>query len=109
VWATVAGSIEYHFFETSAVLLCFVLLGKYLQSLAVTRTSAALTKLLSLQPKTAIKIMSSSGGEINNNSSWNPLEEPYQEEVVPLTSIHSSDVVKVLKGASIPAGECIQF
>merc|ERR1740133_441224 len=35
LWATVMGGIEYHFFETSAVLICFVLLGKWMQTLAV--------------------------------------------------------------------------
>jgi Cu+-exporting ATPase len=102
VWATAVGSIEYHFFETSAVLICFVLLGKLLQSLAVRRTSAALTKLLSLQPKTAIKVTSSSG-------ELNPLEDPYHEEVVPVQSIVPGDVVKVLKGASIPADGVVRF
>jgi len=52
VWATIIGSMEYHFFETSAVLICFVLLGKWMQTLAVRRTSQALTHLLQLQPKT---------------------------------------------------------
>jgi Cu+-exporting ATPase len=57
LWATLIRSMEYHFFETSAVLICFVLLGKWMQTLAVRRTSQALTQLLKLQPKTAIKVI----------------------------------------------------
>eukprot|EP00980_Cylindrotheca_fusiformis_P011854 scaffold2817_cov130-Cylindrotheca_fusiformis.AAC.9 len=102
LWATIVGSIEYHFFETSAVLICFVLLGKLLQSLAVRRTSAALTKLLGLQPKTAIKITTSL-------EELNPAEKPYHEEVVSVQSIKPGDVVKVLKGASIPADGVVRF
>lgn len=66
------------------------------------RTSAALTKLLSLQPKTAIKITVSSG-------ELNPAENPYHEEVVAVQSIVPGDVVKVLKGASIPADGVVRF
>ena len=109
VWATIVGSIEYHFFETSAVLICFVLLGKYLQSLAVRRTSQALTHLLALQPKNAIRINASSGENIKKDSSWSPMEEAYEEEIVPVQSIRSGDIVKVLKGASIPADGVLLF
>ncbi|CAJ1953609.1 unnamed protein product [Cylindrotheca closterium] len=102
LWATFTNSIEYHFYETSTVLICFVLLGKLLQSLAVRRTSAALTKLLSLQPKTAIKVTLAAGAT-------SPLDGAYTEEVVPLQAIVPGDLVKVLKGASIPADGTIRF
>lgn len=112
VWATLVGSMEYHFFETSAVLICFVLLGKWMQNLAVRRTSAALTQLLQLQPKTAIKVIpSSTSADMNGSQSlWNPLNNnPYTEEVVPVTSIVAGDFVKVLKGSSIPADGIVRF
>lgn len=109
VWATFEGSIEYHFFETSAVLICFVLLGKFLQSLAVRRTSQALTHLMALQPKNAILVTSSSGEKIEKDSCWSPQEEPYQEEVVPVQNVRSGDIVKILKGASIPADGVVLF
>lgn len=107
VWATLAGSMEYHFFETSAVLICFVLLGKWLQRLAVRRTSQALTQLLALQPKTAIQIIPPAGA--GENSTWNPLEDPYQELVVPLQAVKEGDLVKILKGSSIPADGRVAF
>ena len=40
------------FFETSALLITFVVLGKYLESVAKARTTTALLKLLDLQPRT---------------------------------------------------------
>ncbi|KAL3913609.1 MAG: hypothetical protein SGILL_006419 [Bacillariaceae sp.] len=104
VWATLTGNLEYHFFETSAVLICFVLLGKWMQTLAVRRTSQALTHLLQLQPRTAIKIVAPA-----SSKNWNPLKNPYNEEVVDVMSIQTGDFVKVLKGASIPADGMIRF
>lgn len=105
VWATLVGSMEYHFFETSAVLICFVLLGKWMQTLAVRRTSQALMQLMQLQPKTAIKVIPSA-----DHPSWNPLKnDPYVEYVVPATSVETGDFVKVLKGSSIPADGILRW
>ena len=110
LWATVMGGIEYHFFETSAVLICFVLLGKWMQTLAVRRTSQALTHLLKLQPKTAIKVYpSTTSSNKNKNKKWNPLNDPYTEEILPITTIQAGDFVKILKGSSIPADGIIRF
>jgi len=44
------------FFETSAMLITFVILGKFLENLAKARTSDAVEKLLRLQPSTALLI-----------------------------------------------------
>jgi len=108
VWATLAGSVEYHFFETSAVLICFVLLGKWMQSLAVRRTSQALTQLMELQPKTAIQIILPPETKLDD-CSWDPLQDSYEEMIVPLNEIHKGDLVKVLKGSSIPADGVVRF
>jgi len=43
----------YHYFEVAASLVTFVTLGKWLESLAKAKTSAALTKLIDLSPKLA--------------------------------------------------------
>lgn len=77
---------EAHAFETSAVLISFVLLGKLMNSLAVRRTSEALTQLMQLQSKTAI-LVSADG----------------TEETVDVELIHPGDTVKILRGASLPA------
>jgi Cu+-exporting ATPase len=94
----------YRFFETSAVLICFVLLGKWMNAMAVRRTSEALTQLMKLQAKTAIKILPDNKDNKHQNMDlWNPLKDSYKEQVVPIQSIQPGDVVKILKGASIPA------
>jgi Cu+-exporting ATPase len=117
VYAFIAMTMNdqgYRFFETSAVLICFVLLGKWMNAMAVRRTSEALTQLMSLQPKTCIKvtpIVSTDKMKLSSPSYyhkhewdlWNPTEDPYTEEVVPIQTIHPGDLVKILKGASIPA------
>jgi len=41
------------YFETSALILTFILLGKWLEAVAKGRTSEAIKKLVGLQPKTA--------------------------------------------------------
>jgi len=49
--------LDNHFYYESAVLiLVFISLGKYLESLTKTKTSEAIEKLISLQPKEAIVI-----------------------------------------------------
>jgi Cu+-exporting ATPase len=100
-----------HFFETSAVLICFVLLGKWMNALAVRRTSDALTQLMKLQAKTAIRVISgeiespkeANGVSSNPQRDWNPTTDSYEEQVVPIDMVQAGDIVKVIRGASIPA------
>ncbi len=89
----------YRFFETSAVLITFVLLGKWMNALAVRKTSQALTQLMKLQAKTAIKINTTS----TSLERWNPLRDPYSEETVPIQNVNPGDIVKILRGANVPA------
>jgi Cu+-exporting ATPase len=53
LYGAVTGSPATTYFETSAMLFSFVLLGKYLESLAKGKTSEAIGKLLKLAPTTA--------------------------------------------------------
>lgn len=99
--AMLVGDEGYRFFETSAVLICFVLLGKWMNASAVRRTSEALTQLMKLQARTAIKV--STDDPKQGMELWNPLKDSYSEQVVTIQNIHPGDVVKILKGASIPA------
>ena len=103
LYATLTGqSQESHFFETSAVLICFVLLGKWMQALAVHRTSDALSHLMKLQPSTAIRIFPIAGvGDMGG--SWDPMREVYREETVPTNQLQQGDTVKIVPGASLPA------
>jgi Cu+-exporting ATPase len=96
-----------HFFETSAVLLSFVLLGKWMNSLAVRRTGQALTKLMNLQSKTAIRVVPKKNLQheptISSHEEWDPTQHAYDEEIVDIRLVQPNDTVKVLRGASIPA------
>jgi Cu+-exporting ATPase len=80
-------------FETSAMLINFMLLGKYLETSAKGRASEAVSQLLSLQPPTALKVQGGQSGlgtaEVIDN--------------VPAASLLPGDVVKVLPGATVPA------
>ena len=78
-------------FETAAMLICFILLGKMLESLAKARTSTAISKLLSLAPPRALKL----------RGCWQECAD--EEDEVPLKELKEKDVVKVVPGAQIPA------
>lgn len=49
------------YFETSAMLITFVLLGKYLECLAKGKTSDAIKKLIELTPATALLVVKDKG------------------------------------------------
>ncbi len=52
-----AGGLEVHlYFETSAMIIALILLGRFLESRARGQTSAAIKRLIGLQPKTALVI-----------------------------------------------------
>jgi Cu+-exporting ATPase len=96
-WGTMTSTMggEY-FFETSSTLITFVLLGRYLESLARGRTSRAITTLLNLQATTATRVSVDGAGRITS------------EQDCAASDIHVDDVVKVLRGQKIPAdGEVV--
>ncbi|CAI7888207.1 unnamed protein product [Closterium sp. NIES-54] len=51
------------FFETSAMLISFIVLGKYLEAVARGRTSDAIGKLLNLAPATAVLLSVENGSQ----------------------------------------------
>lgn len=77
------------FFETSSMLISFILLGKYLEVLAKGKTSEAIAKLMDLAPETATLL--SLDGEGNVRS----------EEVVDSRLIQKNDVIKIIPGAKV--------
>lgn len=72
------------YFETSAILITLVLLGKWFEGLAKSRTSNAIRKLMDLQAKSALVIRDG------------------QEVTVPLEQVAPGDIVIVKPGAKIP-------
>ncbi|MBO8140797.1 MAG: copper-translocating P-type ATPase [Firmicutes bacterium] len=72
------------YFETSAVLITLILLGKLLEALAKGRTSEAIRKLMELKPKTARVIRD--GAEVD----------------IPVEEVRVGDLVVVRPGEKIP-------
>ncbi|KMT12094.1 hypothetical protein BVRB_5g100480 [Beta vulgaris subsp. vulgaris] len=77
------------FFETSSMLISFVLLGKYLEVLAKGKTSAAIAKLMDLAPETAILLTLDTDGNVIN------------EREIDSRLIQKNDVLKVIPGAKV--------
>lgn len=61
LYGAVTGFWSPTYFETSAMLITFVLLGKYLECLAKGKTSDAIKKLVELAPATAVLIVKDKG------------------------------------------------
>ncbi|KZV16089.1 hypothetical protein F511_24882 [Dorcoceras hygrometricum] len=78
------------FFETSSMLISFILLGKYLEVLAKGKTSEAIEKLMDLAPETAILLALDGDGNVLN------------EVEIDSRLIHKNDVVKIIPGAKVP-------
>lgn len=79
------------FFETSAMLVTFVLMGKYLECLAKGKTSDAIKKLVELTPATALLLVKDKGGKIVG------------EKEIDSFLIQPGDTLKVLPGAKLPS------
>ncbi|GMH33228.1 hypothetical protein BSKO_01062 [Bryopsis sp. KO-2023] len=85
------------FFETAAMLITFILLGKYLESAAKGRTSEAITKLIQLMPDSAVLV------------ALGKRDEVISEEEITAELVQRGDYLKVYPGARVPAdGEVIQ-
>lgn len=79
-----ARSLEPHvYFETAAVVITFILLGKYLEERAKAGTSGAIKKLMGLRPSSVLR------------------EEPEGSKEVPIAEVNVDDVLIVRPGESI--------
>ena len=78
------GIYPHVYFESSAVIIVFVMLGKLLEEKAKSKTSTAVKKLIGLQPKMANRVI------------YNGTEE------VPLEAIKIRDLILVRPGEKIP-------
>ena len=75
-------------FETAAMLISFILLGKFLESSAKASASSAVSKLLTLQPPMALMM-----------KRCKELDKPPMQ--VSVSEVRKGDVVKVLPGAAV--------
>ncbi|MBT3324289.1 copper-translocating P-type ATPase [archaeon] len=95
------------YFETSAILITLVVMGKWLEAIAKGKTSDAIKKLMGLSPKTALVIR-------NKKEIRIPIEEVIVGDIIlvkpgekipvdgKLTSGHSSIDESMITGESIP-------
>ncbi|RRT73374.1 hypothetical protein B296_00004440 [Ensete ventricosum] len=77
------------FFETSSMLISFILLGKYLEILAKGKTSEAIAKLMNLAPETAILISYDNEGNV------------ISEREIDSRLIQKNDIIKVMPGGKV--------
>ncbi|CAL5423880.1 unnamed protein product [Camellia sinensis] len=78
------------FFETSAMLISFILLGKYLEVVAKGKTSDALAKLTDLAPDTAHLLTLDDDGNV------------ISEMEISTQLLQRNDIIKIVPGAKVP-------
>ncbi|KAM0949537.1 putative P-type Cu(2+) transporter [Dioscorea sansibarensis] len=77
------------FFETSAALISFILLGKYLEVLAKGKTSDAIAKLMDLAPEIATLLIYDNKGNV------------LDEQEIDSRLIQKNDVIKIMPGGKV--------
>ena len=82
------------YFDTAAVIITLILLGRFLEIRAKTHTSDAIKKLLGLQSKTARVFRKS------NNKGQSTKE--YKEVDIPIKEVKVGDLIRVRPGENIP-------
>ncbi|MHB8963520.1 MAG: heavy metal translocating P-type ATPase [Saccharofermentanales bacterium] len=75
---------QFLYFESAAVVITLVMLGKYLEAISKSKTSEAIKKLMGLRPKTAVIVKDNAEIEVS------------------LDEVAVGDVVLVRPGSSIP-------
>ncbi|GMH02371.1 hypothetical protein Nepgr_004210 [Nepenthes gracilis] len=91
LWGAVTGLWFPTYFETSAMLKTFVLLGKYLESVAKGKTSDAIKKLVELAPATALLLTKDKGGKC------------VVEREIDALLIQPGELLKVIPCAKVPS------
>jgi Cu+-exporting ATPase len=92
-WRIIAGdfaAVSNLYFETAAVIIALILLGKTLETVSKGKTSQAIKKLMGLAPKTAVVIHDGKEAEI------------------PISEVEVGDLVRVRPGEKVPVdGEVV--
>jgi Cu+-exporting ATPase len=92
-WRIVIGdfaAVDNLYFETAAVIIALILLGKTLETVSKGKTSQAIKKLMGLAPKTAVVLHDG------------------KETEIPISEVEVGDLVRVKPGAKVPVdGEVV--
>lgn len=97
------------FFDVPPMLFTFVSLGKWLEHMARGKTSAALTKLMVLQPKEAIIV---EGFQPPTNENIESKKQSYthdKEVLVDIRLVQKGDIVKVNADTKVPVDGVVVF
>ncbi|MDQ3072218.1 MAG: heavy metal translocating P-type ATPase, partial [Bacteroidota bacterium] len=84
------GMEPHVYYESAAVIIAFILLGKYLEEKAKTSSASAIRKLMRLQPKTVAVVRN--GAELQ----------------LPLEQVFRDDIVIIKPGESIPVDGTVE-
>jgi len=85
------GGLEPHlYFDTSAMIIALILLGRFLEARARGQTSAAIKKLIGMQPKTALIVRDS------------------KEMEIPVEDVQPGDIILVRPGERVPVDGVIR-
>ncbi len=79
------GDIPHVYFDTAAVIITLILMGRWLEAKAKTRTNTAIKKLMGLKPKSAI------------------VKRGGKEVEIKLEDLKTGDIVVIKPGGKIPA------
>jgi Cu+-exporting ATPase len=87
---TVGGTEPNLYFDTSSMIIAFILLGRYLEARAKGQTSTAIKNLIGLQPKTALVIRRGN------------------EQEIPIEDVQVGDLILVRPGERVPVDGIIR-
>src|SRR3972149_4193224 len=89
------GTTPAIYFDTSAIILVLILLGKYFEVLMKGRASEAIKKLIGLQPKTARVVRDPEGKPASYGAGGKEIEIPISDVIV-------GELIVVRPGERIP-------
>jgi Cu2+-exporting ATPase len=95
VYETVRGGEVY--FDTAAMIITLILLGRYIEAGAKRRASTTISRLMQMSPKEARRLAIASGEEDRELAMGNSVRQ-----MVPLSSLRPGDLVEVIPGEKIP-------
>lgn len=89
------------YFDTSAMIITLILLGRYIESTAKGKASETIEKLTELAPR-EVRVIQGSGEVLKDLSTE-------ETAMVPLAALRKGDLVKVLPGERIPSDGIVAY